>query len=69
MKKVKDPVITITEIAEHKDGSATYKFSYEEDFVYMVKKHLKLDKEPNKKQIKKFLLDAMKETVDKENKT
>ena len=63
MKKSKDPIIKVTKVIEHKDGSASYDFTYGYDFINMVKKHLKLDREPTKKQIKKFLLDAIKDTV------
>ena len=65
MKKVskKEIVLKIAKITEHKDGSATYDFIYKQDFIDMVKKYLKLDKEPTKKQIEKFLLDALEEMV------
>lgn len=64
--KTKDlPIIQVGKITEHKNGSASYEIFYEDDLVLMIKDSLKLSKNPTKKQINKFLLDALEETMDR----
>lgn len=53
------PEIQIDKIVEHKDGSATYYFSFDNDFTELVKKTLGLSKKPTKKIINKFILDCL----------
>lgn len=60
----KIPIIKVGKIIEHKDGSASYDISYDKDLIELIKNSLKLSKNPTKKQISKFLLDAMEETFD-----
>jgi hypothetical protein len=64
----KVPVIKVGKITEHKDGSASYEIFYDNDLVLMIKNSLKLSKNPTKKQINKFLLDALEETMDRMDK-
>jgi len=59
------PIIKVGKITEHKDGSASYEIFYEDDLVLMIKNSLKLSKNPTKKQINKFILDALEETMDR----
>jgi hypothetical protein len=58
------PVIKISKITEHEDGSATYDFEYDEDFVSFIKERLDLKKKPTKKQIYNFILECIKRTVE-----
>ncbi len=59
----KFPTIELLEIKEHKDGSAIYVFKHDNNLVELVKKSLKLIKKPTKKQISKFLLEALENTL------
>ena len=65
---VETPSIKISKVVEHKDGTASYTFEYDEKLEDLVKKHLKLNKKPTKKQICKVILDAVKETANRKDK-
>ena len=57
------PSILIEKITENDDGSANVIFNYEEDFETFVKKSLKLKKKPTKKQVGKFILDCLENSL------
>lgn len=64
--KNKYPQIKILKVTDNPDGSADIDFEYGKDFEQVVKKHLKLKKNPTKKQISNFLLKCIKETAENE---
>ncbi len=63
--KNKLPVITVSKIIEHKNGSATYFFDYEDDFRDLVSKDLGV-KKATKKQIGEFIYKCLLEGIKNE---
>ena len=69
MKKLKNkeklPIIKVSKVTEHKDGSATYYFDYEDDFRDIVSKDLGV-KKATKKEVGEFIYKCLLEGLKRE---
>lgn len=63
MKNYKTLPNVSCEIIDNPDGTTDLLLDYDETFVEIVQKQLKLKKKPTKNQISKFTVDTLKESI------